>query len=319
MIIDEEVSKKISEIFFQHEAVETNRMIFENKNFVHYTSASCAMSIIKNKEVWLRQPYFMNDFSEVEHGFQCLNSAYSHDNNFFKAIIDKFHINLSTEIEREFENILNASRNDLYLFCISEHEPSENRTGRLSMWRAYGKEAGVAIVLRRDSLFRHYPGLKTYFTPVEYKLNTDFLIKLQKVSQRINENEEFIKGLNREAFKILILTMFRFSILTTKHKGFSEEKEWRIIHTPGLEPSKLLVHAVENINGIPQEIYKLPLRNNFNEGIDRLELADLVEKIIIGPTKYPLPMYKAFVKLLEEAGVPDAGAKVWTSDIPLRN
>jgi len=40
--------------------------------------------------------------------------------------------------------------------------------------------------------------------------------------------------------------------------------------------------------------------------------------LIIGPCQHPLAVYKALVRILEEAGVADAANKVVYSDIPLR-
>ena len=51
----------------------------QNRRFVHYTSAATGLSIIKNEKVWLRSALLMNDFQEVEHGQQCVRSAWNHE------------------------------------------------------------------------------------------------------------------------------------------------------------------------------------------------------------------------------------------------
>ncbi len=47
-------------------------------------------------------------------------------------------------------------------------------------------------------------------------------------------------------------------------------------------------------------------------------LADILDALIIGPCAAPRALRDAFVGLLDEAGVPDAAAKVRISDIPIR-
>ena len=42
------------------------------------------------------------------------------------------------------------------------------------------------------------------------------------------------------------------------------------------------------------------------------------ERVIIGPTQFPLAVYDALVMELEKAGMADAGSKVAYSAIPLR-
>lgn len=309
---------KLMSLFFPYEFKKINEVKGVQKNFVHYTTANAAMNMIKTRQVWMRQPYLMNDHQEMEHGLNCLKSAYISDDFQFKKLIDQYYPNLSTEIENEFDTLLRVNRQDVYLFCVSEHENTENDFGRLSMWRAYGKEVGIAIVMKHDTFFTESPGINCTLTPVAYHRYEDFLVNFQQVAKNIIENPNFIKSLDRDYFKNVVLTMFRFAVLSTKHIGFSEEKEWRIIYSPGIEVSKHLEHCLETINGVPQEVYKIPLRNDPAGGLVKIELNDLIERVIIGPTHYPLPLYKAFVKMLSDAGVDGAQDKVWVSDIPLR-
>jgi hypothetical protein len=72
------------------------------------------------------------------------------------------------------------------------------------------------------------------------------------------------------------------------------------------------------IGGIPQPIYKIPLKDIPEEGFVGAEIPALIERIIIGPTQFPLVTYEAFVELLSKAGVAEAQKKVFISDIPLR-
>jgi hypothetical protein len=72
-----EHTDRISQIFFPQSQTRQTEIERANGRFVHYTSASAAVSILSRKEFWMRDPACMNDYTEVEHGLRCLYSAYN--------------------------------------------------------------------------------------------------------------------------------------------------------------------------------------------------------------------------------------------------
>ena len=91
-------------------AVERTEGVRQNgTRFVHYTNATAAESILRNREVWMRRVDCMNDYMEVLHGVDCLSNAFNNSIgkdfwNFFDAI--------STELRKKFQIYLK----DGYLF-----------------------------------------------------------------------------------------------------------------------------------------------------------------------------------------------------------
>jgi hypothetical protein len=49
-----------------------------------------------------------------------------------------------------------------------------------------------------------------------------------------------------------------------------------------------------------------------------LDFAQVFDRLIVGPTPYPWPIYGAFVEVLKAAGVPSAEERVFVSSIPIR-
>ena len=49
-----------------------------------------------------------------------------------------------------------------------------------------------------------------------------------------------------------------------------------------------------------------------------MEFSDLIDKVIIGPTQYPVVLYDAFEIALLKSGVEDISNRIVVSDIPLR-
>ena len=75
---------------------------------------------------------------------------------------------------------------------------------------------------------------------------------------------------------------------------------------------------IQVIAGTPQPICKIALKDIPDEGLTGIEIPALLDRIIIGPSTYPLAMLNAFRSVLREAGIPNPDAKIFPSNIPLR-
>jgi hypothetical protein len=108
------------------------------------------------------------------------------------------------------------------------------------------------------------------------------------------------------------------SIVCLKHEGFHEEREWRAIYTPKRWPSPLMQSSTEVVAGVPQVVYKVPLDGSASPLIADLDFTQVFDRLIVGPTPYPWPIYGAFVEALKATGVPNAEERVFVSNIPIR-
>lgn len=310
---------RIYQIFFPYAFNKQADIRTKNGRLVHYTSAEAAVSMVQTKEVWMRNATVVNDFMEIEHGFRCLNEAYKGPSGKqFKSVLNGVYPAFSDELEKLFNSWLPHFRTDTYITSLSEHLPSEDLFGRLSMWRAYGGMTGVAVVLNNKAFLSQSDVLKAYSSPVAYLSVSDFAAELQKIVDAIQANINLVSKIPKQELITVVFTMMRYAILCTKHPGFHEEREWRIIYSPTYEKSKEMKSAIQTIKGVPQAIYRIPLKDFPEQGLVGAEIPELVERVIIGPTQYPLPIRTAIVSLLEEAGLKDAQSKVLISDIPLR-
>jgi len=288
--------------------------------FVYYTTAETAKHILKEKQIWLRSTAAMNDYMEVDHGFECLQPAYDGElGGRLRSALDACFPGLGSELTGYFNGWLPHIRRDTYMTCVSEHFDSEDQHGRLSMWRAYGGQAGVALVLNGDVMFSESDVLGAYASPVAYLDPAEFAVEFSKVVTNIEGEAEYMRTLGRDMVKHIMFRILRFAVLCTKHREFHEEREWRIIASPTMYQSPLLVPSVEVVRGTPQTVLKITLQNHPEEGLVGLALPDLLNRIIIGPCEFPQVILTAFYRLLDDAGVADPGKKVVVSDIPLRN
>ena len=285
---------------------------------VYYTNAETAKSIVENKEIWFRNALLMNDFSEIQYGLKLMSDARSKPagvrlrqtaSELFPGVIEQSDFLL--------EYLKPDWRLETYLSCWSLHDPAEDQTGRLSMWRAYGD---VALVLRNQVFhaFGEQTGIESL--PVNYFSLKDYEEHLEQVRRNIcNNTESILKG-GKHKFEDDLSRMAFATAMRTKHPGFREEDEWRVWFRPTdmPDPMAVLAEKVVVIDGVPQNVWVLPLRDDPEKGLRQADMGSLLDRIILGPTAYPYVSARAFVALLEKAGVPDAANKVVVSDIPLR-
>jgi len=317
--MDETHAKALS-IFYPEILRKADALDENNVQFVQYTSADAAMSIIKNKEIWLRNTQCMNDYREIDHGIDCLITAFKNesDGKLFQDTLENIFPGIIKEIIELFDGWLPHLRSSTYIACVSEHPQEENAYGRLSMWRAYGGKRAVALVLNKEPFRAETDIFHAYSHPVAYQDADDFSVKFGELCQRIKQNSDFVEKLGRQGVINYIFDIFKTYALCTKHPGFSEEREWRVVYNPAMRASKYISSNIESIDEIPQEVYKIPLKNIPEGNFYGATIPEFIEKIIIGPNDHQLLLGKTFEKLLENAGCENPWEKIKYSGIPLR-
>ncbi|MDD2368643.1 MAG: DUF2971 domain-containing protein [Sulfuricurvum sp.] len=318
MSLDDE---KLQKICMPYLSKQQQVLKERNNQFVHYTSADNAKNIIQSKRLWMRSPKCMNDYMEIEHGHSQLVDFFNTQKHkdYFSKIMNSIAEDASDIILNQFDEWWKKIENDIYIASISIHHADENQSGRLSMWRAYGEhQAKAALVLNNPP--EPIKGLALILSPAAYFTYEELESELLSMINNINDNMEFIKTLDSNKVLVNVITYLITLAVCLKHPGFKEEGEWRVIYLPKMQEqaNELIEKSVESIAGVPQIVYKLVLEEYKNLEVTSMSIPNLVNKIIIGPTQYPLALLDAFHILLNEAGVSDTSNKIVISDIPLR-
>lgn len=288
--------------------------------FAHYTSAEALLNILRSRQVWFRNAGTMNDFSEVEHGLTMLAEAWeSEPGKDLRQLLDGLNDGMVDELVAHHNGWQPTYTEQTYLFAVSEHKHSDADYGRLSMWREYARKSGVALLLNREPFETDTNLLKAYTTPVMYVLKDEFIANFDRIRSAVRDNRDDLAKLDPALLVGAVFQAFRFMALSTKHPGFEEEREWRVIYNPTMESSPYFQERIEVIGGVPQKFYALKLETIESDG-QTLDLSPnaLVQKVIIGPTLYQRTIGEAIVHALTSAGVEDAGNKVTYSNIPVR-
>jgi hypothetical protein len=295
-------------------------------SFVHYTSAEAALKILETKRIWMRNVTVMPDFTEVTRGFNLISQVLFRDadgagwKDLSKAL-DDCASGAAAEALQLFIGWWSDIQLRTYITSISEHDESEDRHGRLSMWRAFGETVRVAIVVKFPFALLEGDVFNVVVSPVAYLTKEEVEAQFRTVVQKVCENRDFLKSLGREKVVGRIYDMLVTEVACLKHEGFKEEREWRLIYAPNRWPSPLIESSIEMIKGIPQVVYKIPLDStapSAPDALSNLDLARILDHVIIGPASYPSSMIDAFTTVLQKAGVSDLGKRIVLSEIPIR-
>jgi hypothetical protein len=168
-----ETASKFESIFQPYAARRRKQVEESNTRLVHYTSAASGIEIIKTKRLWMRSTTCMSDFREVQHGLDILKSFFSNEANMqlFESVLDGCSTgqgSVGMEAIAQFNLQWPDIQSQTYVACISEHRDEEDVHGRLSMWRAFGRGARVALVFRLPLTLMVTLPLKVLFYPVAY-------------------------------------------------------------------------------------------------------------------------------------------------------
>lgn len=291
----------------------------KNTRMAHYCSADTALKILSNQEFWMRDATAMNDYSELEHGIDLISKSKSREA--LKKALNSIYEGVVDDVDNYLREALKHIDSGTYITCFSEHSDTEESIGRLSMWRAYGGNAGVALILNNTPFIEGEGEVGLIVSPVAYLDQEDFDEKLEEVANNIRSNAKKLKQIsNRDDFSVWAMHFLMLIVLCTKHKGFAEEKEWRVISVPTMNDHKgFLKSDIHTVNGIPQKIMKIPLEDRPDLSLEGISIPKFLDKIIIGPSRHPLITWRAFREKLETIGVDESYEKVFCSDIPLRS
>lgn len=310
-------------IFGSADVTRRTELVVNGRKLIHYCSAENALKIIKNREIWLRNVRVMNDFMEVNHGFNLITrsmhttgtEAVQRGLNAVKSALDLVHPGLADETFDQFRAWSPLIQNETYVTCLSEHLEDEEADGRLSMWRNYAAgQSGVGLIINTSMFGSDDDELGVYSSPVFYFSDKDADDMFQDVAQKITQCSQALSLLSRAEISGMYFLMLRSISHGSKHPGFKEEREWRIFHTYQLDGLKKLRMDTEVIAGVPQRILKLSLDGS----IPGISVPELLSGILIGPSQYQNEIAMALQDELRKANVPITNNLIRFSPIPLR-
>jgi hypothetical protein len=217
------------------------------KQLYHYTGQAGFLGIIQNKAFWASHILYSNDTKEFELALDLL-LRYVNTN---QVVINGSPI-LGDTINNYIHNFQNKS---VYIISLTESFDV------LSQWRAYGNSShGYCIGFRRHYLnkvisknWRRFRIAKVMYDDAKHQqLIADTVSHAQNAALLAAPNDQqniFLRSLCDRMLYVAPLI---------KHKGFEEEKEWRVLFQ--ITNSDLIKMRVAKTGFVPYYIRKLPVK-----------------------------------------------------------
>lgn len=312
------ISEKIWADIDKNECFPEKRVLLS-----HYTSVQVVKDILTSKKLWLANPLLMNDSEELRFGV--LEGA--------KAFFESEAVRKAGKNRGCYEELIHSFSGfmaqlgtqdafDVYIFCFSEHNP-DDYDGKLSMWRGYGSNgAGAALVFDTHKIDPVDDSPLT-IAPVFYATKEE---RLEWINRKIDELSELIEDNNFEKSCTHELAWHFFARLLvfslhTKHKGFEEEQEWRLVYIRKFDDEALADSMLDYFIGQHGVEPKLKLDLKSAPGLisESFNIEDTIDRIILGPTAASPLSQKAFIRMLEKLDLEKLEEKTHASNIPYRS
>jgi hypothetical protein len=231
----------------------------------------------------------------------------------YNALLDAFD-----ELYTAFDG---ESAFDVYVFSCAEHDDDIGDDGLLSMWRGYGGDGnGVAIVFDMGPLLAaRSPLLVRQVQYLSYEASEAWMHdKLQHFAQALQREGGPVTQMKAAA--AALFERIKLFALFTKHRGFHEEREWRIVYLREQDREGIftqqLHYAISNKRGIEP---RLRFSTDVLGGSGNLpKLEQMVQRIILGPV-LATPLALRSVARMLELYQPAWAERVTRSSTPYRS
>lgn len=288
----------------------------------HYTSIATLEAILRNNEVWLSNPLFMNDLEEVRFGIHTGARLFFGSSEIESACRSKQRLDLLKSAFSYYFNKFDSEHVlDTYVFCLSEHEMNDT-DGRLSMWRGYGGYGnGASIVFDTAKIDAREESplviARVHYGTAQARENwlQWCIAELAGIITKSDISDDKLWIASYCFFERLKL----FAIFT-KHLGFLEENEWRVVYMPDRDNAKVFGKMFSYWVGPRGVEPKLKLKIEAIPGMPEtnLGLSEIVERIILGPSLSSTLARNSFLKMLDALGRSDLKDRIKSSTIPFR-
>lgn len=305
------------------DVVEADQFYVKKPLLAHYTSLSTLEKILETDEVWFSNPLFMNDLEEVRFGVLRGVDLVLQSQEISDACRSASRAQLFTQyFVHYFQTFESEHAFDTYVFCLSEHN-RDDRDGMLSMWRGYGSSGhGAAIVFDTGQL-RAVEDAPLIIAKVQYGSGEERIAWLEGTLSKFAcilrntaiSNDKLYLAAHALFERIKVFALF------SKHRGFAEEREWRIVYVRDRDQDNKLASMFHYWIGPRGVEPKLRLKVAPIEGLttDDLSLEKIVERIILGPSLASPLARTAALRMLDRLGKPSLKEKVYVSTIPFRS
>lgn len=288
----------------------------------HYTSIDVLEKILSSGEIWFSNPLFMNDLEEVRFGVIAGRNKVIESDKIRKALKSgERHQKFLEEFDHYISEFETKHLLDTYVFCLTQHDV-DNHDGLLSMWRGYGGFGKGAALVFDTSAITPVDGSPFMIARVSYASTEernkwfDWLVSTAaRTIRQLEIADEHLYLISSALFERI-----KVAALFSKHHGFREENEWRVVYLSERDNGDRLkqyqTYLISSRGVEPKLKFKLGPTEGWTSG--DLSLDNLLIKILLGPSVSSPLSLQSIRRMLEVIGRPELKDRVVASSIPLR-
>lgn len=288
----------------------------------HYTSLEVLEKILRTNEIWFSNPLFMNDLEEVRFGLVGgVNKLKENDVVRTALGTEDRHTAFIEALDYYVNQFEQKHLLDTYIFCMSEHDPDDN-DGMLSMWRGYGGNGRGGALVFDTSKLEIVEGSPLILAPVRYGSLEERLGWFDGMGSSVKKilDENQIPDDKIHLASYAVFERMKLFALFSKHSGFLEEKEWRVVYMSDRDQGRRLKPMLGYLNGPRGVEPKLRFKIEPIDGFTSPDFSfnKILASIVLGPsTSSPLAV-RSIERMLELIHKPELKDRLIASTIPLR-
>jgi hypothetical protein len=264
----------------------------------------------------------MNDLEEVRFGMTVGANLFLGSSEVEPACGSKQRFDMLRSTFNYWNNkFANEHLLDLYVFCLSEHG-KEDTDGLLSMWRGYGGNGSGAAIVFDTAKIAAREESPLIIAKVHYGTADQ---RIDRLKQYVTQFAAILKTSNLPDDKLSHASYYFFERLKqfsifTKHQGFKEENEWRVVYLKNRDEAKAFDKMLSYALGSRGLEPKLKMKIEAIPGLPETDtsLAQIVERIILGPSMSSPLARATILRMLETLDLPELKNRVFSSTIPFR-
>lgn len=246
----------------------------------HYTSVGTAEKIVRSRDLWATNIYYLNDGSEFDHGIELM-----------RAELKKRAT--SNETARAFFGDAEWPAFDspsVNVFVVSFSE----RGDLLSQWRSYcPPNRGISLGFESRELQAEAAAQRFELVKCSY----DVEAQKQAIGRMADEwliayGEAVKTGTQVDVINRFVQSFAQLAA-SFKHSSFAEEREWRLIAVSG-DLGRVVQYREGLSTLVPYTTFRLPI-----DAKDRLR----IRRVVIGPTPHAYLARAAVAEMMKNNSV----------------
>lgn len=191
------------------------------------------------------------------------------------------------------------------------------------MWRGYGANGQGAALVFDTSFVSVVPGSPFLITKVNYASSLE---RTSWINEAIHDCVQDLShtGLNDESIRDAAWSLFNVMLIysvSSKHPGFREEQEWRVVYLHDRDVHKLFQGSksyIRRAHTIEPKL-RFPIKPLSIESSAVWSFDTILARIVLGPSHANALARKSAQRMLELLGKSHFADRIWVSEIPYRS